>query len=176
MNCLSKALLVAAVVAVACPVASAVTPDASTGGIAASAAVSPLLGSWSLDTSRLPMAPEQRPKSVRFTFDDAGAGKWITHVDIVYASGEESHSVSTAALDGTYAAIENSPEADHVALERPVPNVLVMALQKGGVLVSTRIYAASPGGSDLVETVVYPGGGDRPVMRTNYFRRVRQSG
>jgi hypothetical protein len=136
-------------------------------------ATSPLIGSWSLDTSRLPMPPDQRPKSVTFTFGDAGGGKWVTRVDIVYAPGVEVHSVSTATPDGTYAAIENSPEADHVALERPAPNVLVMALQKDGVLMSTRIYTVLPDGRNLVETVVYPGANRTPVMRANYFARVR---
>ncbi|WP_448095930.1 hypothetical protein [Luteibacter yeojuensis] len=135
-------------------------------------AASSLLGSWSLDTSRLPMPPDQRPKSVRFTFGDAGGGKWVTRVDIVYAPGVEVHSVSTAALDGTYAVIDNSPEADHIALERPAPNVLVMALQKEGVLMSTRIYSVQPDGRNLVETVVYPGTNRTPVMRANYFERV----
>lgn len=133
----------------------------------------PLLSTWSLDTSRLPMPTDQRPKSVTFTFADAGGDKWVTHVDIVYAPGVEVHSVSTATLDGTYAVIENSPEADHVAVERPAPNVLVMALQKEGVLVSTRIYTVLPDGRNLVETVVYPGTNRTPVMRANYFTRIR---
>jgi hypothetical protein len=155
------------------PITLVAAPLASADAAPTHAAASPLLGSWSLDTSRLSMPPEQRPKSVSFTFGDAGGDRWITQVDIVYASGEKSHSVSTAALDGTYAVIENSPEADHVALERPAPNVLVMALQKDGVLVSTRIYSVTPDDRNLVETVVYPGGDNLTVMRTNYFKRVR---
>lgn len=132
-----------------------------------------VLGSWSLDTSRLPMAPEQRPKSVRFTFNDTGGDKLAVHVDIVYAPGAEVHSASTVTLDGTPAAIENSPEADTVAMKEPAPNVLVMALKKDGVLVSTRIYSVTPDGDSLVETVVYPGDDSSRLMRTNYFTRVR---
>jgi len=132
-----------------------------------------VLGGWSLDTSRLPMAPEQRPKSVRFTFKAADSNKLAVHVDIVYAPGAEVHSTSTVALDGTPAAIENSPEADTVALRQPAPNVLVMALKKDGVLVSTRIYSVAPDDGGLVETVVYPGNDSSQLMRTNYFTRVR---
>lgn len=45
-------------------------------------------------------------------------GKWSVHVDIVYAPGQEVHSVATPSLDGTSAVVENSPEADHVPHRR----------------------------------------------------------
>lgn len=160
MTRLAKAMLVVAL-AGALPMSSA-----ATGG------ESPVLGTWALDTSRLPMPPDQRPKSVQFAFADVGGDKLSTHVDIVYSPGQEVHSVSSTALDGTYAVIDNSPEADHIALKRPAPNVVVMALQQNGVLVSTRIYAVLPDGRHMVETVVYPGDDSR-LMRTNYFTRVR---
>jgi hypothetical protein len=83
------------------------------------------------------------------------------------------HSSGTAALDGTPSAVKNSPEADTAAVKLPSPDVLVMALLKNGVLVSTRIYAVLPGNRSLVETAVYPGKDGVPVMKTNYFTRVR---
>ena len=52
---------------------------------------SPLFGTWAVDVTRLPMPPEARPKSVTFTFSDAGAGKWTTHVDIYGGDGSERH-------------------------------------------------------------------------------------
>lgn len=147
---------------------------ASPSGFAATASSSsPLVGRWSLDTSRMPMPAAQRPMSVEFSFSEANGGTWVTHVDIVYAPGNEVHSVSSALPDGSYAAIQDSPEADHVALQRPVPNVVVMALQKDGVLVSTRIYSVTPDGNHLVESVVYPGTDRQQAVRLNYFRRVR---
>ncbi|MBB3228508.1 hypothetical protein FHW69_003150 [Luteibacter sp. Sphag1AF] len=165
MKLLTKTFVVACVAVVA-------TSTTLAAGPAAPATMSPLLGSWLLDTSRLPMPPDQRPKSVRFTFADAGSNKWATKVDIVYASGEEVHSVSKPGLDGTYVNLDSSPEADHVALTHPVPNVLVMALQQDGVLVSTRIYSVAPDGNNLVETVVYPGNDNTRVMRLNHFTRA----
>jgi hypothetical protein len=174
MNRMPKALALAFVAALACPPAVSAAPASRPDSAAARASAAPLLGAWSLDTSRMAMPPGQRPKSVKFTFGDAGGGKWTVQVDIVYAPGNEVHSVCTAALDGTPAAIENSPEADTGAFKRPAPNVLVMALQKRGVLVSTRIYAVAPDGRGLVETAVYPGENGFPVMKTNYFTRVRQ--
>ncbi|MDF3983257.1 hypothetical protein P3W24_13210 [Luteibacter sp. PPL201] len=134
---------------------------------------SPLLGAWSLDTSRLPMPPDQRPRSVRFSFADAGASRWTIRVDIVYSPGQEVHSIATATLDGTPAPVDSSPEADHVQLRQPVPNVLVMALMKGGVLMSTRVYSASPDGRHLVETAVYPGQNGVAVIKPAYFDRAR---
>ena len=133
----------------------------------------PLIGTWLLDTSRLPMPPEQRPKSVKITFGKAKGGMLSVHVDIVYASGEVVHSFSTAALDGTLAAVTNSPEGDAVALKQPTPSVLVMALRKDDILVSTRVYSVVPGGHGLVETVVYPKKIGSLVMKTNYFTRIR---
>lgn len=172
MKLLPHVLSLALVVALASPPAVSGTTG-SVEDAAARTAASPLLGSWLLDTSRLPMPPEQRPRSVRFTFGDAGAGKLSVHVDIVYAPGKEAHSASTASLDGTPTVIENSFEADTGSLKQPAPNVLVMALQKEGVLVSTRIYAVLPDGEHLVETAVYPGNDGPLVMKASYFTRVR---
>src|SRR5256885_11244196 len=39
---------------------------------AAQSSASPLLGSWAVDVSRLPLPPEARPKSVTFRFSEAG--------------------------------------------------------------------------------------------------------
>jgi len=136
-------------------------------------ATSTLLGVWSLDTSSMAMPAEQRPKSVRFTFGDAGGDKLAMQVDIVYAPGNEAHSTGTSLLDGTPSAVKDSPEADTASFKLPAPNVLVMALQREGVLVSTRIYSVMPDGRSLVETTVYPGEHGSVIMKTNRFTRVR---
>lgn len=141
--------------------------------LARSSIASPLLGSWAVDVSRLPIPPAARPKRVTFTFSDAGGGKWTTQVDIVDASGAASHATSTADLDGTPAPITNSTEADTVALKLPAPNVLVMDLVKGGIPASTRVYTAAADSKTLIETASYAGGNGQPMMRTNYFTRIR---
>ncbi len=132
-----------------------------------------LLGTWAVDASRLPMPPEARPKSVTISFGDAGAGKLAMEVDIVDAAGARIHSTSTAAVDGSSVRVTASPEADLAAMKLPQPGVLVLALGKGGVPASTRIYAAAPDGRTMVESAVYFGSDGLPIMRTNYFRRVR---
>ncbi len=141
--------------------------------LARSSKVSPLVGSWAVDVSRLPMPPEARPKSVTITFGDASGGKWTTQVDIVDGGGAKSHAVSTATLDGTTVPITGSTEADIAAVRMPTPDVLVMALGRGGIPASTRIYAVAADGKTMVETATYFGANGRPIMRTNYFTRVR---
>lgn len=167
-----KALVLASVVALASSFGVAAT-GSSTAAPSQNLATSTLLGTWSLDTSRMAMPPEQRPKSVRFTFGDAGDSKLAMHVDIVYAPGNEVHSAGTSTLDGTPSAVKNSPEADTASFRLPAPNVLIMALQRKGVLVSTRIYSVMPDDRSLTETAVYPGENGAILMKTNYFTRVR---
>lgn len=135
---------------------------------------SPLLGTWAVDVTRLPVPPEARPKSVTFKFNEAGDGKWTTDVDIKGGDGSDRHSIATFALDGTGAVIEgDQAEADTVAATLPQPNVMVMELGRGGIPASTRVYTVARGGQTMIETAAYFGRDGKPVMRTNYFSRVR---
>ena len=138
-----------------------------------STTVSPLVGRWSVDVSRLPMPPEARPKSVTITFGDAGNGKWTTQVEITDAGGAKNHAEGTAPLDGTPTHVTGSLEADITAVKMPTPNVLIMQLGKGGIPASTRIYAVAADGKTMIETVAYFEKDGRPMLRTNYFTRVR---
>ena len=150
------------------------TPTLAESSSAATSPPSPLLGRWAVDVSRLPIPPEARPKSVTISFSDAGSGKWTTRVDIVDANGSESIATATHDLEGTPAHGEgNFAEADTAAAKSPKPDVLIMALGKGGVPASTRIYAVAANGKHMIETAVYFGHDGMPVMRTNYFNRVR---
>ena len=135
-------------------------------------AASPLVGRWAVDVSRLPMPREARPLRVTIAFSDAGEGKWTTLVDIVDAGGTETRAIGTASLDGTAASVAGSAEADTAALKMPASNVLVMALGKGGVPASTRIYTMAADGRTMVETAVYFGRDGMPILRTNHFTRL----
>jgi len=135
---------------------------------------SPLLGSWAVDVTRLPMQPEARPKHVTFTFSDAGAGKWTTKVDIFGGDGSERHMTSTYALDGTPAEIQGDmAEADTGAVKLPQPNIMVLQLGKNGGPASTRVYVVAPDGKTMIETAAYVGADGKPLLRTNYFNRVK---
>jgi hypothetical protein len=135
---------------------------------------SPLLGSWSVDVSRLPIPPEARPKSVTIAFADAGHGRWKTDVEILGQDGSERHSWGTSGIDGTPGSVQGDlEEADSAALKLPLPNVMVMQLAKGGIPASTRVYTVTPDGKTMIETAAYVGPDGKPLLRTNYFSRVR---
>jgi len=139
---------------------------------AKTSAPSPLLGTWAVDVARLPIPPAARPKSVTIKFSDAGSGKWTMNVDIVDAGGSKISVDGTYALDGTAAPGHGSTiEADTGAIKLPAPNVLVLGLGKDGMPASTRIYTVAADGKSMIETAVNFDG--VPVMRTNYFTRVR---
>ena len=140
--------------------------------LAQTSTASPLLGSWAVEVERLPIPPEARPKSVTITYSDAGGGKWRTNVDILGGDGSESHAVGTYTLDGIPAHVEG-PEADTAAVKLAAPNVMVLALAKGGIPASTRIYTVAPDGKTMIETAVYFSHDGKPIMRTNYFTRLR---
>jgi hypothetical protein len=141
---------------------------------ASASAVSPLLGTWAVDVSRLPIPAEVRPKSVTFLFSDEGAGKWRTQVDILGGDGSQRHMSSTYTLDGSPAPIEGDmAEADVAAVNLPAPNVMVLELGKDGRPASTRVYVVAPDGKTMIETAAYIGPDGKPIMRTNYFNRRR---
>lgn len=133
---------------------------------------SPLFGAWSVDTTRLPIPPEFRPQRVVITFGDAGAGQWKTDVEIVDAGGHSTHQISVHDLNATPVPITNGLEADIVSARSPAPGVLILALGKGGIPASTRIYTVQPDGATMTETAVYFGEDGKPIMRTNYFTRL----
>ena len=143
-------------------------------GASAQAATPPasIMGRWALDTSRMPMPPEARPKRVTITFDDAGSNRLSMDVVIAYTEDNQVHSTGTASLDGTPIAVVGSPEADTAAMKRPAPNVLVLGLSQGGNPASTRVYTVAPDGKSMIETVSALGADRRPTMKTNYFTRL----
>lgn len=134
---------------------------------------STLLGSWSVDTSRLPMAQEARPKRVTITFSQPQPDRVTTRVEVVGAANEHYHAQGTGTLDGRPAPVEGNLEANAAAGMMPAPGVLVMQLARDGMPVSTRVYSASPDGLTMVESVAYVGADGQPLVKTNYFSRVR---
>jgi hypothetical protein len=81
---------------------------------------------------------------------------------------------ATNALDGKPGAITGDrAEADAVAIKLPAPNVMVMQLAKGGIPASTRVYTVTPDGKTMVETAAYVGPDGKPLLRTNYFTRIK---
>jgi hypothetical protein len=80
----------------------------------------------------------------------------------------------TSALDGTPGAVTGDlSEADSVAVKLPAPNVMVMQLAKGGIPASTRVYTVAADGKTMIETAAYVGPDGKPLLRTNYFSRIK---
>ena len=160
MKHLATALLTALVLV--CPVHAAEPGPKST-----------LLGTWAVDTSRLPMAPAARPKSVTITFTDAGGDQLGTKVEVVDPTGAQLLAEGVTSLDGKPTSVKSNFEADVSATIMPTADVLVMQLAKNGTPASTRIYAVGSDGKTMIETVAHFGPDGQPVLRRNYFTRVR---
>lgn len=149
---------------------AAFTLSALAAGPSASAA---LFGSWAVDIGRLPMPAAQRPKSVTITFTDEGSARLGTRVAVVDPSGGQLEAVGVTPLDGTPTPVKSNFEADVSSTFMPRPEVLIMQLAKNGNPASTRIYSVNADGLTMVETVAYFGADGQPVLRRNYFSRVR---
>jgi hypothetical protein len=135
-------------------------------------AVSSLAGRWAIDVATLPMPPEGRPKSVVLEFQDAGDGKWATHVEILDQNGGKMHAEATLPLDGTPGKVNGNYWADVSAMKMPAPNVLVMQLVDHGNPASTRVYSVSGDGNTLTETKAFFSKDGSPILQTNLFTRV----
>ena len=155
------------------PILLAAATVYGTPAVAGAPSPSPLIGSWAVDTARLTMPPEARPKSVTITYDDVGGGKWRTNVEVVLPDGKKVQAISTYVPDGSATPVEGNLEADMVATRMPEPGVMVTALARGGVPGSMRTYTVAADGKTMTETVVYFKSGGVPAMRTNHFNRVR---
>lgn len=134
---------------------------------------SPLIGAWAVDTSRLPMAPEARPRGVTITFSDAGDERLRMRVEVIDAAGTLLEADGVTPLDGSPTPVEVNFEADVAATTMPRSDLLILQLGKGGVPASTRIYAVQPDGESMVETVAHFTREGQPVLRENYFARLR---
>lgn len=132
-----------------------------------------LFGAWSVDVGKLPMPAEQRPKSVTITFTDEGAARLGMRVEVVNPSGGRLEAVGVTPLDGTPTPVKSNFEADVSATFMPRPEVLILQLAKDGHPASTRIYSVNADGQSMIETVAYFGPDGQPVLRRNYFSRVR---
>lgn len=132
-----------------------------------------LLGSWAVDTSRLPMPAEARPRSVTITFSDEGTDRLRTKVEVIDPAGARLEAEGVTPLDGSPTPVKSNFEADVSATTMPRPEVLIMQLAKNGNPASTRIYAVSADGRTMIETVAYFRADGQPMLRKNYFSRLR---
>lgn len=137
--------------------------------VAASAQL-PLVGRWSLDTSRLPA--EGRPSSVILEFRVSADQVWTGRSDIVEADGTRQHAQAIAAADGVPVPLTgNMRFADMISLRQPAPNTLVLTFTKEEAPVSTRVYTVEDDRRSMKETIVWAGD-IHPRTVTTYFNRI----
>lgn len=132
-----------------------------------------LVGSWAVDTSRLPIPAEARPKSVTLTFSDEGTDRLRTKVEVIDPAGKRLEAEGVTPLDGSPTPVTSNFEADVSATTMPRPEVLIMQLAKNGSPASTRIYSVAADGKTMIETVAYFRPDGQPVLKKNYFFRLR---
>lgn len=135
--------------------------------------ISPLVGVWTVELSKLELPPEVKPKSVTITFSQPSENNLKTRVEVVGPTGDLLYAEGVTSLDGTPAPVQGNLEADTAAARMPEPSVLVMQLARGNVPGSTRIYTVSKDGKSMTETAANFGDDGRPVMRVNHFKRVK---
>ena len=119
------------------------------------------------------MPPEARPRRVTITFSAEAPGQLRTRVEVVDPAGQVLLAEGVTPLDGTATPVASNFEADVSATLMPRPEVLVMQLAKNGRPASTRIYAVSPDGAQMTETVAHFSADGQPVLRRNHFSRMR---
>lgn len=73
----------------------------ATPAFSASTTPSPLVGTWLLDTSSLPMPAAVRPKRVVLEFKQVPGNKWATSAEIIEHDNKTLQAQSTLLLDGT---------------------------------------------------------------------------
>jgi hypothetical protein len=50
---------------------------------------------------------------------------------------------------------------------------MVMQFAKGGIPASKRVYTLAADGKTMIETAAYVGPDGKPLLRTNYFSRIK---
>lgn len=166
-------LAVAATLIAGCAVALPAGSGRAAAPVAA-AGVSPFLGQWELDLTRMPDTYGPPPKRVVFTFADIGSGKWSTTVDITAPDGSVRHIAVAYLRDGRAVQGEgDDADGDSAAFQSPAPNVLVMSMAKNKALVGVRVYAVSADGKEMTESAANVDAQGEPFVRNFHFRRVR---
>lgn len=166
----------AAAALIACPNAIAAPAERDQAAAAASPAAepSPFFGVWELDVSRLPDSYGPPPKSVRYTFEDAGSGQWRTRVEIIGRDDSVRRISAVYRRDGRAVRGEgDDSEADTVAVSAPAPNVLFFNLAKNNHPAGMRTYVVSTDGQEMTESAGYLDSSGVPLVRSFHFRRIR---
>lgn len=134
---------------------------------------SPFIGTWELDLTRMPETYGPPPKRVTFTFEDIGAGKWRTKVEITAPDDSVRRMAVEYRRDGRAVQGEgDNAEGDTAAFNSPAPNVLVMNMARNKSPAGVRVYTISADGKEMTEAAAGIDGEGAPFVRNFHFRRI----
>ena len=130
-----------------------------------------LLGTWTIDLSKLTMPGP--PKRVTIVFADAGSGKYKMTVDIIDHDGTTRQAASLFKTDGTPARQLGNADYDVVSMTMPSRRILVMGGGFAGHPGNTRVFSLSDDGKNMIETVVSHGRDRTPHTRVDIWNRAK---
>jgi hypothetical protein len=136
---------------------------------ASAAETNRLVGTWSVDASKLTMP--NPPKRVTMTLADAGAGNYKMSVDIVDHQGKASHGEGVFKPAGTASPATGSLDVDVVSITMPSRRILVMGAGMAGHPSTTRVFSLSDDGKHMIETVVGHRFDGTPTTRVDSWTR-----
>jgi hypothetical protein len=139
------------------------------GGPAAATEKNLLVGTWSVEASKLAMP--NPPRSVSITLADAGGGKYRMSVDIVDHEGKASHGEGIFKPDGTASPATGSLDVDVVSMTMPSRRILVMGAGIAGHPSTTRVFSLADDGKHMIETVVGHKPDGTPTTRVDIWNR-----
>jgi hypothetical protein len=134
------------------------------------------LGTWEVDLSKSPPPPgadttQPPPKSVTYTFKDAGGGKWTVQWVIVHADGKkEEPAAVTVSTDGT-SPISGDPSLDSVSLIFPDARTEVATFLKAGKVVRKVTTKLSADGKQRSSSVELTDKDGKPAHTTEIWNK-----
>ncbi len=115
-----------------------------------------LIGTWSVDASKLTMP--NPPRRVTIALVEVGGGKYKMSVDIVDHGGKASPA-------------SGSLDVDVVSMTMPSRKILVMGAAIAGHPSTTRVFSLSDDGKHMIETVVGHRPDGTPTTRVDIWNR-----
>jgi hypothetical protein len=135
------------------------------------------LGTWELDTSKSPMPPyvdttHSPPKSITYTFKDAGGGKWTYQQVIVLSNGKKVESApGTFTTDGSPSPVSDNPQMDSVTVTYPESHTEIATFFKAGKTVAKQTTQLSADGKQRISNVESTDKDGKPVHTTQIWNK-----
>jgi hypothetical protein len=135
------------------------------------------LGTWELDIAKS-QAPQYvdpaqwPPKSVTYTFKDAGGGKLTVQRVVVRSDGKKVESApDTIATDGSPSPISGNPRADSVTVTYPDSHTEIVTFFKAGKTVAKQTIKLSADGRQRISSVESTDKNGKPVHTTQTWNK-----